>query len=433
MELLVLFLLILLNGLFAMSELAVVTAKRPRLEAKAEEGDRGARAALRLLDDPSRMLSTVQIGITLIGIVAGAYGATAIADDLAPLIADRAPAAARFADDISFGVVIILTTYLSLVLGELAPKRLALAAPETIAGLAAPGLSVISLAAAPLVWVLKTSTEGLLRIVGLHRTKRPFVTEEEIHALIEEGQTAGIIEPEEREMISGVMRLGDRRARAIMTPRREIVWLDPNRPWAENARLIRESGHTRFPVAEGGADNVIGVLHTKDIAAAGAEVDLRAVMRPVTFIPENVTVLRLLKRMRKGPVRMLFVTDEYGALEGIITPADILEAIAGDVALSVDEAIATPVRRGDGSWLIDGMTPIDEFEQFIGVRGLADEANVDTVAGLVVTMMQKLPEAGDRIASGPLDFEVVDMDGRRVDKIIVRRNFGEDDASSPDI
>jgi putative hemolysin len=350
------------------------------------------------------MLSTVQIGITLIGIVAGAYGATAIADDLAPMIAAAAPGLAPWlARDIAFGVVIVLTTYLTLVLGELVPKRIAMSAPEPIAGLTAPFMALLARVSGPVVWLLTVSTDGLLRILGLHRLRPSDLTEEEIHALIEEGHSAGLIEPEEREMITGVMRLGDRTVRTIMTPRRDIVWLDPSLPWSENAKAIRESGHSRFPVAVGGADNVIGIVQTKDlVTTAGGGSDVRAAMHAPVFVPESMSVLHLLETMRAGAVRMLLVADEYGTLEGLVTAADVLECIAGDVALSVGEAIEPPKRREDGSWLVDGMTPIDEFAFLMGAPHLAEDAQIETVAGLVLNLMQRLPQVGEAVRHGAL-------------------------------
>lgn len=423
MELAILIFLVLLNGVFALSELAIVSAKKPRLKASADRGDKGAKAALKLLDDPSRMLSTVQIGITLIGIIAGAYGATALADDLAPVIVANFPTLSEWADDIAFGIVIVLTTYLSLVLGELVPKRIAMTAPEAIAGLMAPFMAILATASGPLVWLLKASTDGLLRLLGLHRTKQSDVTEEEIHSLIEEGHTAGLIEPEERLMIAGVMRLGDRTVRAIMTPRPDIVWLDPSRPIEENLVRIRDSGHSRFPLAEGSVDHVLGVVQTKEmLTLIGEGIDLRAAMHEPVIVPESLSVLRLLDSMRGNPVRMVFVADEYGMIQGLVTAADLLEAIAGDGALSADEAIAAPVRREDGSWLVDGMMPIDEFERLVQTPGLSAEGQFDTVAGLVISLTQKLPAVGELAERWPLSFEIVDLDGRRIDKVIVRRS-----------
>lgn len=422
MEVAILVFLILLNGVFALSELAIVSAKKPRLKARADAGDKGARAALKLLEDPSRMLSTVQIGITLIGIIAGAYGATAIADDLQPVIAKNFPQVAEWSDDIAFGIVIVITTYLSLVLGELIPKRIAMTAPEAIAGMMAPPMALLATVSGPFVWLLKSSTDAALTLLGLNRTKPVDVTEEEIHSLIDEGHSAGLIETEERQMITGVMRLGDRTVRAIMTPRPDIVWLDPSRPVEENMARIRDSGHSRFPLAETSVDHVVGVVQAKHLLTRSEGLaDMRAAMHPPVVVPETLSVLRLLDSMRETPVRMVFVADEYGVIQGIVTAADLLESIAGDGALSADEAITPPVQRDDGSWLIDGMTPIDEFERLVSVPGLSDEGVFDTVAGLVIHLTEKIPEAGDTAERYPLKFEIVDVDGRRIDKAIVKK------------
>ncbi|HVK81860.1 MAG TPA: hemolysin family protein, partial [Verrucomicrobiae bacterium] len=246
------------------------------------------------------------------------------------------------------------------------------------------------------------------------------VTEEEIHSMIEEGHSAGLIEKEEREMIAGVMRLGDRTVRAIMTPRPDIVWLDPSWSRADLLQKIRESGHSRFPVAQGGVDQVVGIVQTKELLTAPNE-DVASVMHPLVVVPETLSVLRLLDAMRDNPVRMVFVADEYGAIQGLVTAADLLESIAGDGALSADESISTPVKREDGTLLIDGMTPIDEFERLLNVPGLSEDGRFDTVAGLVINILERLPKAGDIAERWPLKFEVVDLDGRRIDKVIVSR------------
>lgn len=431
MEIAILVVLILLNGVFALSELAIVSSKKPRLKARADAGDKGARAALKLIEDPSRMLSTVQIGITLIGIIAGAYGATAIADDLQPVIAKNFPQVAEWSDDIAFGIVIVITTYLSLVLGELVPKRIAMTAPEAIAGMMAPPMALLATVSGPFVWLLKSSTDTILTVLGLNRTKPADVTEEEIHSLINEGHSAGLIETEERQMITGVMRLGDRTVRAIMTPRPDIVWLDPSRPAEENMARIRDSGHSRFPLAETSVDHVVGVVQAKHLLTrADGLADMRAAMHPPVVVPETLSVLRLLDAMRDTPVRMVFVADEYGVIQGIVTAADLLESIAGDGALSADEAITPPVQRDDGSWLVDGMTPIDEFERLVSVPGLSDEGSFDTVAGLVIHLTEKIPEAGDTAERYPLRFEIVDVDGRRIDKVIVQKGKDGDFAGT---
>jgi putative hemolysin len=433
MELLILVFLILLNGVFALSEMAIVSSRKPRLKAMADKGNVGAKAALRLLEDPSKMLSTVQIGITGIGVIAGAYGATSLADDLTPVVATWHPTLAEHASTIAFTLVILFTTFLSLVLGELIPKRLALAAPESLAAFMAPMMAMIAVAASPLVMVLRFSTESVIRLLGLHRTRQEDVTEEELQSLIAEGEKAGVIEEEEREMIEGVMRLGDRSVRTNMTPRTEMVWLDPATPREDLLKEIRDSGHSRFPVADGDADQLIGIVQTKELfshLASTGKVDVQAVMHKPQFVPETMPVLRLLESMRGNPVRMVIVSDEYGGVLGLVTAADLLESIAGDDALHVDEALSPPIKRDDGSWLVDGMTPVDEFEQLVGVRGLNEDESYSTVAGLVMHLLRAVPKEGDKTEHGLLTFEVMDMDGRRVDKVLVRKLEPVDDDPS---
>ena len=433
MELLILVLLILLNGVFALSEMAIVSSRKPRLKAMADRGNPGAKIALRLLEDPSKLLSTVQIGITAIGVIAGAYGATSLADDMTPWVATLHPALVPHAPAIAFGVVIVLTTFLSLVLGELIPKRLALASPELLASAMAPMMAFMEVAASPVVWLLRTVTEGVVRLLGLDRTRQEDVTEEELQSLIVEGERAGVIEEEERDMIQSVMRLGDRSVKTIMTPRTEMIWLDPDTPREEMLKEISDSGHSRFPVAQGDADQLVGVVQTKELfahlARTGA-IDLKAVMHPPVFIPETMPVLKMLEAMRGNPVRMVIVSDEYGAVLGLVTAADLLESIAGDAALSEDEGLSPPVQREDGSWLVDGMTPVDEFEELVGVRGLDDDEGYSTVAGLVMHLLRTVPKEGDKAERTPLIFEVLDMDGRRIDKVLVRKAPPVDDDPS---
>jgi putative hemolysin len=433
MELLILVLLIVLNGVFALSEMAIVSSRRPRLKAMADKGNPGAKIALRLLEDPSKLLSTVQIGITAIGVIAGAYGATSLADDLTPWVTSLHPSIEKQAPAIAFGLVILATTFLSLVIGELVPKRLALAAPEPMAAAMAPLMALIARVASPLVWLLRTVTEGILSILGLNRTREEDVTEEELQSLIEEGEKAGVIEEEEREMIEGVMRLGDRSVKAIMTPRTEIVWLDPEQEREDLLNEIRESGHARFPVAKGDADEIVGIVQAKELflhLAQTGQIDLTAVMHKPLFVPETMPVLRLLEAMKGNVVRMAIVSDEYGSVLGLVTATDLLESIAGDDALDTEDALSPPVQRDDGSWLVDGMTPVDEFEQLVGVRGLNGDDGFSTVAGLVMHLLRAVPKEGDKTEHGLLTFEVLDMDGRRVDKVLVRKAEPVDDDPS---
>lgn len=421
MELLIIVCLTLLNGVFAMSEMALVSSKKPRLKALADGGDKGAKAAIKLLDDPSSFLSSIQIGITSIGIVAGAYGASALAGDVAPMILSFAPDLRETADEIAFVVVIVLTTFLSLVLGELVPKRVALTAPERISATVAPAMRLLAVIGAPLVWVLKASTELLLRLLGLSNVKAQDVTEEEVRSMIEEGHAAGVLESRERDMIEGVMLMADRGVRSIMTPRHQIVWLDPDASREDTLRRISESGHSRFPVAKGSLSGLVGIIQAKDLVVRDNGVDLTEAAHPPLVVPESLSVMRLLEQMRDSAVRMAIIVDEHGEVQGIVTAADILGAIAGDdVALSSEEAVAAPLKRDDGTWLVDGMMRIEEFSSHFALSNAPDAGEAETVAGLVVHALQRVPKAGDTVDIGKLHIEVIDMDRMRIDKVLVQ-------------
>lgn len=430
MEIAVLLVLIVVNGLFAMSELAVVASKPSLLRARAEKGDKGAQAALGLLEDPSRFLSAVQTGITLIGIVAGAYGATAIADDLAPLIAGI-PALADASNEIAFALVISLTTYLSLVVGELVPKRVALSAPEKIASIAARPMRLLAHLAYPAIVVLRGSTDAVLRLLGV-RAKSADVTADEIRALIAEGASTGLFERQEQQMMDAAMNLGDRDVRSIMTQRLQIVSLDLADTREAIVGTIASSGHSRFPVTRGDADNVVGIVQTKELLtrlAADGRIDLAATMRRPRFVPDSLSVVGLLDALSGSEVRMAIVLDEHGALEGIVTAADILGALAGAKAFSPRDGLQPAVQREDGSWIIDGITPLEDFERLVGAPRLNEDAAFSTVAGLVIHELQRLAGVGDHIEKCGYVFEVVDMDGRRIDKLIVRA--APQDAAEP--
>ncbi|MBI1359419.1 MAG: DUF21 domain-containing protein [Alphaproteobacteria bacterium] len=424
MDFLVLVLLIVFNGVLSLSEMALVSSRKPRLKAMADRGSVGAKTALKLLEDPSKLLSTAQVGITAVSVISGAYGATSLMDEVEPLVAALMTGpAAPYAPAVTFGLLIVMVTFLSLMFGELIPKRIALAAPEALAAVTSPVVVLIETVASPLIWLLRTLTEGFVHLLGLDKSRQD-VTEEELQSLIDEGAEAGVLEEGEREMIESVMRLGDRSVKALMTPRTEMVWLDPERPQDEILQEIIESRHSRFPVGERDADHIVGFVQTKELLAHLAKtgkIDLVAVMHPPQFVPETMPVLNLLESMRGNPVRMVMVADEYGAVLGLVTAADLLEAIAGDAALSEDEAIAQPVERADGSWLIDGMMPIDEFQEDLNVRGLDEDEGYSTVGGYVMHLLRAVPKEGDRVEHWPLTFEVIDMDGRRIDKLIVRR------------
>lgn len=423
MDLLILIALVLLNGVFAMSELAVVSSRKARLKMIADRGGSGATAALKLQEDPTPFLSTVQIGITLVGVASGAFGATALSDDLAPVVARTWPALAEEAGPIAFGLVIALTTYLSLVIGELVPKRIALTAPEAIASATAGPMTMLARVAHPLVWMLRVSTNGVLRIFGLHRQRPESVTEEEIRTLLAEGAASGAIADQEHTMMEGVMRLADRNVRSIMTPRPDIVWLDPDDPPDVTLATIATAGHSRYPVGRGDLDQILGVAQTKDllVAAAQGRFDLAAAVRPVNFIPETLPVIRLLDSLQSSAVRMGLVVDEHGVVKGLVTVADMLGAIAGDSAFSVEDGLTPPTQREDGSWLIDGLTPLEDLRRLTGAgAGLEESADFSTVAGLVMHSLERVPEAGDKITLPGLTIEVLDMDGRRIDKVLVQ-------------
>ncbi len=430
MEIAVLLVLILLNGLFAMSELALVSSKEARLKARAEAGNGGARSALKLREDPSRLLSAVQIGITLVGIVAGAYGATAIADDIAPLIAAAFPGFEGRSDEAAFAIVIVLTTYLSLVFGELVPKRIALAAPELIASLVAKPMGLIATLAYPIVAILRFSTEAVLTVIGLHRVKKEEVTEEEILHMVEEGASSGAIGRGEQDMIEGVLELPERILRSIMTPRPEVVWIDIEDPPFKIVETIAESGHSRFPVARGDVDEIVGVVQTKDLltrfSTSGA-LEIEKAMRKPLYVPETLSVARLFDAFSGTEVRMAIVVDEHGGFVGVVTAADMLGAIAGAAAFSPADRLSPAVKREDGSWIIDGMTPIEDFERLLGVEGFDDSANYSTVAGLLMHKLQRIPKEGDSVIDQSHRFEVVDMDRRRIDKVIVKRIASDED------
>jgi putative hemolysin len=425
MDLIILLALIALNGLFALSELAIVSSRPTRLQLRAEKGDRGAKAALRLQADPSRFLSTVQVGITLIGIIAGAYGATALAEDLAPWIARTLPALEHEAGLIAFGAVIAATTYLSLVIGELVPKRIAMTAPEAFACAIAPPMALLSRVAFPLVFVLRGSTNLILGLLGLSKVNTHQVTEEEIESVIEEGAASGAIDDDERTMIRSVMRLADRDVRSIMTSRKDVVWLDLDDPPQDLLKRMAESGHSRFPVARDDLEKVVAVVQTKDLLAqsGGSGLpDFEAAGHAPLFVPDTMTVLNLLENLQKSPVQLALVVDELGHVEGIVTAADVLGAIAGDVAFSDGDGLARPQKREDGSWLIDGRMALEDLEIVLGtdVRG-EEDASFTTAAGLVIHHLQRVPQLSDTIVSNGWRFEVIDMDDRRIDKLLLSR------------
>jgi putative hemolysin len=421
-EMLFVFLLVLFNGLLAMSEMAVVSSRKARLNQMARLGHRGARVALRLIDDPSRFLSTVQIGITLVGILAGAFGGATLADQLGDSL-DTIPAIAPNGDTIGIAIVVAAITYLSLVVGELVPKRFALANPERVAASVAGPMLLLSRIAAPAVWLLKVSTESALRVLGLSGVRETTVTEEEVKSLIAEGAQAGVFAPQERDMIEGVLRMADRPVRVIMTPRAAIVWIDLKSDRAAILKVVDVNRFSCLLVCDGSIDRAVGIVHAKNllpVALRGDVVELRALMTPALIIPESTPVLKLLEQFKRDRVHMAVVVDEYGTTEGLVTLTDVLESIAGELPERGEEPGPLIVQREDGSWLVDGMLPLDEFEDRIGLRGLRGEGAFHTVAGFVLQQLGHLPKTGESFVYRDARFEVVDLDGRRIDKVLVQ-------------
>lgn len=422
-EILIIFFLILLNGLFAMSEIAVVSARKVRLQQAAEAGNKGAQVALELASEPTRFLSTVQIGITLIGILAGAFGGAYLAEELA-LVLSQFSWLEPYSSSLGVILVVLVITYFSLVLGELTPKRLALSNAERIAGIIAPPMRFLARVTSPIVRFISASTDLMLRLLGVQDSAEQSVTEEDIKIMIGQGTEVGVFEPIEEQMVGQVFRLSDRTVSALITPRREIVWLDIDDSPAEIRNTILENGYSRYPVARGSLDDVAGVVLTKDLLTQswlGQELDLPAVLQPVMFVPEGLPAFDMLERFRSMRSQIALVIDEYGVLQGLVTVNDILEAIVGDLPEADDVFDPEVVRREDGSWLLDGMLPVDEFMELFGIREMpADtEGYYQTVGGFVMTMLGRIPTVGDHFDWQTLHIEVVDMDERRVDKVLV--------------
>jgi putative hemolysin len=412
--------LIAANGVFTMSELAVVSARKARLKQLADRGDKGARTALGLANDPNRLLSTAQIGITLVGTLAGVFGGATIAEEVAGRLG-RVPALAPYAGTLSLIVVVVGIAYCSLVFGELVPRRLAMGNPDRIATTVAAPLRLLSLLVVPAVKVLNASTEVVLRPFGIRSGGGPPVTEEEVKALVEEGTQAGVFDQAEHEMVKRVFRLGDRRAAALMTPSTEVAWVDVADPTEEVRRKVTESPHSQFPVCDGTLDNVLGIVRVKDLlvrGAAGRTFDLKGLLTVPLLIYEGMPGLKVLEVFKQSGTHVALVLDEYGSVRGLLTMNDILEALVGDMPTGDGVGDRKAVRREDGSWLLDGMLTTDEFRDiFEGVP--LPEGGYETLAGLVMTRLNRIPSVADHFEWGGLRFEVVDMDGNRVDKVLV--------------
>ena len=420
MELLIILLITILNGVLAMAETAFVSARKARLQQMADEGDERAKVALHMQDDPNRFLSTSQIGITLIGILAGAFGGATVAGQIAEQLNALVPALRPYNQSIALLLIVLLTTYLSLVIGELVPKRLALQNPERITLAIMPLMRGLAAVTAPVVRLLGASTNIVLRLIGARPSDEPPVTEAEIQALIREGIEAGVFDEGEEEMVAGVFSLGDRRVDALMTPRTEVTWLDVNDPLEVNLGLILSSGHSRFPVGQASRDDIQGMVRAKDLlnrALSNQPVDLKGCLREPLFVPESAAASDVLQQFKKTGKHMALVIGEHGGVEGLVTIYDLLEEIVGDI----EAPQAT--RRDDGSWLLDGLMPIDDLKDLFDLKDLPgeEESNYQTLGGFVMAHLGRIPAAGDAFQWAGLSFEVLDMDGRRVDKVLVNR------------
>lgn len=413
-------LLILFNGVLAMAEMATVTSRQARLQQRADQGDAGAKAALQLAQEPNRFLSTVQIGITLVGILAGAFGGATLASKLSDALGDTF--LDPYSDFLGVAIVVASITYLSLIVGELVPKRIALRHSEAIASILARPMKMLATIAAPLVAVLSFSTEVVLRLFGIKAEEGTRVTEEEIRLLIGEGREAGVFEQAEEEMVERVFKMGDRRVSDIMTPRPRVTWLDLDDGEADNLRKASESGYGIYPVARGDLDQLVGMVSVRDLwqrSARGESPSLEAVVRPAVFVPETKQLLGVLEDFKRSGAQAVMVVDEFGGTQGLLTLTDVLEEIVGDINDEGEPTEALIVRRSDGTWLADGMLEFDDFLDAFEREEPDDIPDVVTLGGFVMTLLDRVPQAADTLEWEGLKLEVMDMDGHRVDKVLI--------------
>ena len=425
MEVLFLAVLIVLNGVFALSEIAVVSARKTRLQQWADEGRGGAAVALRLANEPGRFLSTIQVGITTIGILSGALAEASVAQALAVSLA-QVPALAPYSEGIAIGIVVVIITYLSVVIGELVPKRLALINPEAIASVIALPMEWLSRVSSPVVRFFNLSSEAVLRLVGAREAAGPPVTEEEIKVLMEQGTEAGVFEESEQALVSNILRLDEQRVGAIMTPRVDIFYLDLEEPYEENRKRLLDCPHSRMPVCKGGLDNVLGILESKALmrqALRGETVDLTASLARALYVPNSISSMELLETFKRTRMHMALVVDEYGEVQGLVTMKDVLEAIVGGIPTAEAAGDEEAVRREDGSWLLDGMLALGRFKEIFELEELEEEdtGNFHTLGGFVMLRLGRVPAVGDRFDWNGLRFEVMDMDRNRVDRVLVAR------------
>jgi putative hemolysin len=425
-ELFIIAVLILANGLFAMTEIAVVSARKARLQQWANEGNSRAQDALDLANSPNRFLATIQVVITLVTLLTGAYGGSTIAEKLAVHL-EHLPWIGEYRERIALTLVVVGVGFLQVVFGELVPKAVALNHAEQIASMSAWPMQVISRLASPAVSFLGLVTDAVLRLVGSKPSTEPPVTGDEINVMIAQGTEAGVFQESQQDMVESVIELNERRINSIMTPRPEIIWLDAEAPFEENKEKILGSAYSRFPLCRGSLDEVSGIVYTKDLLAdclAGRPLDLAAKARKALTIPETIPVLKSLESFKESGIHIALVIDEYGSLQGLVTLNDILESIVGDIA-SHDQKEEKPgaVKREDGSWLVDGMQPVEDFKELIEIESLPEEGTdtYQTLGGFVMMQLGRIPKAGDHFKVDGVRYEVMDMDGNRVDKVLVRK------------
>lgn len=430
LEIIIILILILLNGVLAMSELAIVSSRKSKLQQMANKGKKHANTVIELIENPNQFLSTIQIGITLIGILAGAFGGATLAGPFSEYLTFLG----QYAAGVSVIIVVLVITYLSLVIGELVPKRVALNNPEGIAVSLAKYMKILSRVCGPLVTILSKSTNFVLRIIGASEPKENVVTEDEIKMLIEEGIEDGTIEKEEEDIIKRVFRLDEQKVDMLMTPKNDIIWVDLEEDIKETKKKIIESERSIFPVAEGDLDHVLGVIQAKDILSSifkEEELDIESYLKKPLMVPENLASLDILKLFKQNLeyVHIALVVDEYGSVEGLITLNDILEGIVGDIPGIDEMGEPTAIQRKDGSWLIDSGYSVDRFKELFEIENLNDEKeeNFTTIAGFILTYLNKIPETGEEFSWENFDFEIVDMDGHHIDKVLVRKNEIKED------
>ena len=416
-DILIILVVILINAVFVLSEMSVASSRKARLQQRANDGDRRAGTALKLIQNPNLFLSTVQIGITLLGILVGAIGGLALSAPLTTILM-RVPMLQEYANTLAIAIVVLAIAFFTIVLGELVPKRIALHNPEQIASVLAGPMIVVSKIFAPFVWLLGRITDVLLKLIGIKPGAEPPVTEEEIHLLIDQGTQAGVFEEAEQDMVEGVFSLGDQRVYSLMTPRTDIIYLDINDSIEEIRTKIDESGFSRFPVRQDSLDVILGIVRARDMlvrSLGGEQIRLKDLLQPAFFIPETTLASRALEIFKEKGTELLLVIDEFGGIQGLLTINDILEEIVGQIELEGPQA----TQRQDGSWLLDGMLEVDEFKDIFKLNALPHEDEYETLSGFVMMSLGRVPQTADHFDWQGLRFEVIDMDGRRVDKVLV--------------